>query len=82
MDEEMRPREAYKAVVDRSGKSRIQLSLALGRSQGYLQASLAQGSSPSIDLFSKVADLAGYELYAQRGDDRIRIVPENDEDSK
>lgn len=72
--ERMTPREAYHAIIDRSGTSRRELSKALGRTPSYLTSSIAQGGVPKLDLFTEVASVAGYRVFVERGEERIEIV--------
>ena len=73
--EVLTPKQAYATVVNRAGMSRIKLSKALGKSDNYIQNSVAQGGVPNLELFARVAVLAGYEVIVRRGDEVIRINP-------
>lgn len=77
--ERMTPRDAYRAIIDRSGTSRRKLSKSMGRTPTYLSCSIAQGSMPNLDLFVEVANATGYRVLVERGEEVIEVVRKEDE---
>lgn len=60
--------EVARAMADRSGKTRDELSRDMGRSSSYVRALLARGSDLSTSTLSALADACGYQLIvAPRG---------------
>lgn len=49
-------------MVDASGKSGVQVSREIGRSDNYLWSMLRNGTMPGIDLFVAIARACGYSV--------------------
>lgn len=48
--------ELIKMIVNNSNKSYREVSLELGKTQGYVSALISQDSSPSLATFIKIAE--------------------------
>lgn len=55
-------------MVDNSDKSQRAISTAMGKSPNYLGASMAQGSTPSLDTVLLVARVTGCRLFLEDAD--------------
>lgn len=49
-------------MVDASGKSGVQVSREIGRSDNYLWSMLRNGTMPGLDLFVAIARACGYSV--------------------
>lgn len=49
-------------MVDASGKSGVQVSREIGRSDNYLWSMLRNGTMPGVDLFVAIAKACGYSV--------------------
>lgn len=49
-------------MVDASGKSGVQVSREIGRSDNYLWSMLRNGTMPGVDLFVAIARACGYSV--------------------
>lgn len=58
----MDPRRALEEMVDRSGKSRRQISLEIGRHPTYVTSLLHSGSCPQVDTFAAIARSCGCQI--------------------
>lgn len=63
-------------MVDNSDKSQRAISAEMGKSPNYLGASMAQGSSPTLDTVARVARVTGCRLFLEDADgNRVPIDP-------
>lgn len=49
-------------MVNNSNKSYREVSLELGKTQGYVSALISQNSSPSLATFIKIAEACNYTV--------------------
>ena len=58
----MDSKQAFRVIVDASGKSRRALARELGRSEGFISSMLSGGRAPGSDLLAAIARACGYTL--------------------
>lgn len=58
----MDSREALKHMIKMSGSPKTRLSVALGKSQGYLNTYVTMGKDPTVTTFARMAQACGYSL--------------------
>ncbi len=59
-------------MVTMSGKTLADVSREMGKSSGYLSVVLADGRTPRVDLFVKIARTCGYRIEVSGGDEKDR----------
>lgn len=72
----MRTSDAVRHMIQESGQSQRGVSLALGKSAGYIGASFAQADGdwkPLPDTLAAVARACGWSLVLEKGDQRIEL---------
>lgn len=78
--------EAVRGMMGASGVGPSDLSRRLGHSRSYVTASIAQGGTPRLDTFARIARACGYRLVLEtedgsRGVELYSEVDERQEDS-
>lgn len=59
---------AVRRMMGASGVGPSELSRRLGHSRSYITASIAQGSTPRLDTFVRLAHACGYRLVLETED--------------
>lgn len=75
MESHVSPTGAIQAAVERSGKSKRQVSRDIGRSDSFLAAATSRGNVPSTELMAHVSKACGMELQLTDGETVIAIKP-------
>lgn len=58
----MQAQEAFRYVLDNSGKSQRQISRDLGKVDTFISSMLSGGRTPGLQLMANVSDVCGYDL--------------------
>lgn len=64
----MDARTAMRWMMGASGVGPSDLSRRLGHSRSYITASIAQGGTPRLDTFARIARACGYRLVLETRD--------------
>ena len=62
-------------MIRRSGKNRQELSASMNRSDSYLRTTVSNKTVPTVDMFSKIAKVCGYEVHVIGHDEDITVDP-------
>lgn len=65
--------QAVRGMMGASGVGPSELSRRLGHSRSYVTASIAQGSVPRLDTFSRIAHECGYRLVLEAEDGSMGV---------
>ena len=71
----MKTTDAIRRLCESSGMGTIEVSQAMGKSRGYLSATISRGNVPRADTLAQIAQACGYELVLEGRGERIVIEP-------
>ena len=63
----MDARELIQSMMAESGMGSGELSRAMGKTSGFVSATLSRGSVPRLDTFVEMAEAMGYRVLLERG---------------
>lgn len=66
--------ELIRHMVTMSGKSGIQVSRDIGRSDNYLWSMVRNETTPRTDLLVKIAEACGYEVQLVGHDETLKLI--------
>lgn len=80
----MQAQEAFRYVLDNSGKSQRQISRDLGKVDTFISSMLSGKRTPGLQLMANVADVCGYDLLLvnRQTGEAIPIDPNCQDESK
>lgn len=61
----MDAKQLIQTMMKDSGTTGVGLSRAMGKTDGFVSATLARGSVPKVDTFAAMADAMGYEVVVR-----------------
>ena len=64
---------AINSMIRGSGKSRRQVSMEMGRNEGYVSTTVQTRARPRVDVLVEIAKACGYELQLVGHDETIVI---------
>ena len=67
--------DAIRQMCESSEMGTIEVSEQMGKSRGYLSATLSRGNVPRADTLAQIAQACGYELVLEGRGERIVIEP-------
>lgn len=71
----MRTTDCIRHMIEASGTSYRKVSAALGKSPGYIGATITNGADVSAGNLAKIAGAMGYELVLRSDGDEIKVDP-------
>lgn len=73
--------KAFNTMVAHSGRSKVEVSVLMGRNENYISHVTNRGGIPRTDIMAEVADVCGYDLalIKRDGTETIIIDPPNKE---
>lgn len=69
----MEAKRVLRAMVEHSGKSKADISRAMGRSDNYIGVTLAKGTVPQADTLARIAKACGYKVYVEGQGERLEV---------
>ena len=70
----MDAKELIQMMMEDSGIGSNELSRAMGKSNGFISATLSKNSTPRLDTFAKMADIMGFEVVIKKKNEEIVYV--------
>ena len=67
-------KQVIQAMMDEGGFNGTKLSRTLGKTPGYIAATLSRGSTPRLDTFIQIAKAMGYEVQVVKSVQESHIV--------
>lgn len=70
----MDTKKALDEMLQSDGRSRIQISNAMGRNPNFLSATISRGSAPRADTLALIGQTCGWDLLLRKRDSGEEIV--------
>jgi len=69
----MQADKVLKTILEKEGITTIQASRKMGRSDGYLSATIAKKASPRVDIMADICDALDYDLLVRSREDGFEL---------
>lgn len=65
----MKAKQAVKRMIEESGETGYSVAKKMGMNNNYVYTLLTRPTEPNIGTLTKIADVCGYDIVAQKRDD-------------